>query len=799
MKTAFRKVWRDLWRNKGRTILVVMSITAGVLAIGMITASNLMMEGQLAAANRASNPSHGRITLTRPIDQKMLEDLERLPGIVRADGRLSYSVQWRKSPLDEWQEGTLRSLPDYENQKLDLLELYEGSWPGREDVVVPYNQIDTFHVPDLNETLYFKINEREKAYPVNGVIRDPVALVPPFDEVPSFYVSRDTFQNITGYFSFIQVRVIVPEYSPEAVQEAADQIEQSLRRGGIEVNYVSPTDPGDHWAQATMDGVGLIMTIMAVSSLGLSTFLIINTMNALMVQQIPQIGMMKTVGGLTRQITTIYLAGVAVYGLLALFIAVPAGAFAGNALARWLLTFINVPPEPFTLVGQSLLLQLLTGLLAPLLAGLYPILRGVAIPVAQAISNYGVGQGQYGFRFMDRVMTRIHGIPRLAILALRNTFRRPGRVALTQITLTFAGAIFMMVLSTHQSFQFTLDRIFEGFGFDVLIIFEQNQLIEEIVPLAESRPSVQHAEMWIFSGGFASPAEPKPGAETDRASIDIRGAPADSELYVPQLVAGRDFDTRDGHAILFNQKIAGELGITIGDQVVIEIPGYDETTWTIVGLILDLGANAGQQSVYVPRDSLARDLNMIGRSRVIEVKGSEDTLTAQTAVEKDIVDFFESRGKRVSYSTTALENKELANAQFSILTTILLLMTVLIAAVGGFGLSGTLSINVMERTREIGVMRAVGASSVDIGRIFIGEGLLLGLVSWLTAIPLSAAAGKQFVNALGTIIDFPFEYRYSAESIWLWFGIIFLISITASWLPARRATRISVRESLAYE
>ena len=129
----------------------------------------------------------------------------------------------------------------------------------------------------------------------------------------------------------------------------------------------------------------------------------------------------------------------------------------------------------------------------------------------------------------------------------------------------------------------------------------------------------------------------------------------------------------------------------------------------------------------------------------------------------------------------------------------LLIMTVLIAAVGGFGLSGTLSINVMERTREIGVMRAVGASSADIGRIFMGEGLLLGMISWLAAIPLSAVAGAQFVIALGQILDFPFEYLYSAQSIWLWFGIILVISISASWLPSRRATQISVRESLAYE
>ena len=799
MKTAFRKVWRDLWRNKGRTLLVVMSISAGVLAIGMIIASNTLMEKQLAASHAASIPSHGRISLTGLIDFDTLENLENLPGVVLADGRLAMGIQWRSSPNEPWREAMLRAMPDYENQKLDLIELYEGHWPGRDDVAVAFNQIDTFFVPGLDQPIYFKVNDRAREYPVEGVIRDPVGLAPPFDEVPSFYVSTDTFVNISGFEGYSQVRITVPEYSEAAVEEAADQMERSLRRLGIEVSYVFPTDPHDHWAQGTMDGVGLIMTIMAISSLALSTFLIINTMNALMMQQVPQIGMMKTVGGLSRQIMSIYLAGVAVYGLLALVIAVPAGALAGNAMASWLLAFINVPPDPFTLVWQSLLLQLLTGLMVPLLAGLVPVLRGVSIPVARAISSYGVGQGQYGFRLMDLLMTRVRSFPRMVLLALRNTFRRPSRVAMTQITLTFAGAIFMMVLSTQQSFRFTLDQIFDGLGFDVILIFEQEQRVDEIIALTETRPGIEHAEMWIFTSGIARPFEPKADAAYDQKAIDVRGAPANSELYVPQIVAGRELHPQDGHAILFNQKIAGELGVGINDRVVLELPGYEDTTWTIVGLILDLGAQAGQQSVYVHMETLAEDMNMTGRARVVEVTGIDKSLAAQQQIEQDLTDFFESKGLRVSYSTTALENKELANAQFDVLATVLLMMTVLIAAVGGLGLSGTLSINVLERTREIGVMRAVGASSADIGRIFMGEGILLGLLSWLVAIPLSAAAGQQFVLALGQILDFPFDYRYSAQSIWLWFVIMFVISMTASWLPARRATRISVRESLAYE
>jgi putative ABC transport system permease protein len=153
----------------------------------------------------------------------------------------------------------------------------------------------------------------------------------------------------------------------------------------------------------------------------------------------------------------------------------------------------------------------------------------------------------------------------------------------------------------------------------------------------------------------------------------------------------------------------------------------------------------------------------------------------------------------VTFTWTEKDFRRQQDAAFSIITNILQVMTVLMAAVGSLGLSGTLSINVYERRREIGVMRAVGASSLDVALIFIGEGLLLGIASWVVAVPLSYVGGKLFVDALGAVFGLPFLYRYPMDGAMIWMGVIIVLSVVASWLPARRATQISVRESLAYE
>jgi ABC-type lipoprotein release transport system permease subunit len=81
----------------------------------------------------------------------------------------------------------------------------------------------------------------------------------------------------------------------------------------------------------------------------------------------------------------------------------------------------------------------------------------------------------------------------------------------------------------------------------------------------------------------------------------------------------------------------------------------------------------------------------------------------------------------------------------------------------------------------------------------MGEGLLLGVLSWAQAVPISLLASRYFVQVLGEVIDFPAVYHFSVNGVWIWLAIVVALSLLASWLPSQRATQISVRESLAYE
>jgi putative ABC transport system permease protein len=194
-----------------------------------------------------------------------------------------------------------------------------------------------------------------------------------------------------------------------------------------------------------------------------------------------------------------------------------------------------------------------------------------------------------------------------------------------------------------------------------------------------------------------------------------------------------------------------------------------------------------------------REVGLSGRGTTAWVAVTPDTGATQLKVEKDLREALNARGLKVGGTQTEEAIRVQNENQFGILTTMLLVMSALIAGVGAIGLAGTLSINVLERRREIGVMRAIGASSLQIAMLFVGEGLILGLMAWLIAIPLSIPVGQLFSLVIGQVINFGIVYQFSWTGALQWLIIVVVLSILGAALPAWRATRISIRESLAYE
>jgi len=141
-----------------------------------------------------------------------------------------------------------------------------------------------------------------------------------------------------------------------------------------------------------------------------------------------------------------------------------------------------------------------------------------------------------------------------------------------------------------------------------------------------------------------------------------------------------------------------------------------------------------------------------------------------------------------------------ATQALNTLVIFLLIMAILIAFVGSIGLTGTMSINVLERTREIGVMRTIGAVDRVIMQSVIIEGLVIGLITWLLAIVLSFPISSLLLTIIGeAMMGSALTLSFTPLGILFWLAVVIVLSVFASIPPARNAARLTINEVLAYE
>jgi len=275
--------------------------------------------------------------------------------------------------------------------------------------------------------------------------------------------------------------------------------------------------------------------------------------------------------------------------------------------------------------------------------------------------------------------------------------------------------------------------------------------------------------------------------------------PSTSTLIDPVITSGRWLTTGDENAIVIGNHLLNMFpDLKIGDWLRIKIDDK-ETRWHIVGFYSITG-NVNPPLLYVNYEYLSQIIGAPGQVFSLRVLTRQHDAATQKQISDQLKALFEERGIQVGSSQLGADFITSQKASTDILVYFMLVMATLIAVVGGLGLMGTMSINVLERTREIGVMRAIGASNLDIQSIVIVEGMVIGMISWAISILLSIPITVALTTGVGLAIltaPLPPVFGLSAIIAWLIFTIV--LGTIASALPARRASRLTVRDTLAYE
>ncbi|MCA9960629.1 MAG: ABC transporter permease, partial [Anaerolineales bacterium] len=420
---------------------------------------------------------------------------------------------------------------------------------------------------------------------------------------------------------------------------------------------------------------------------------------------------------------------------------------------------------------------------------------GVSITTHKALNSLGIDSSASQQGLIERLFAQIQQalpLQRPFIISLRNTIRKKGRLALTLATLIMGTALFIAVLSIRSSVAATVDDFLRYHRYDVSIALSRSYRAAQVEPLALQVPGVVAVESWLSGSARRVYAD-----NSTSESIAIVAAPADTQLMEPELEAGRWLLPNEGNTVVVNTDFRDEYpDLGLGDEVVLEENGR-QLTWRIVGIV---PTAANGPTAYVDYDTYSHAMRRIGQATSVKIITDRHDVAYQDEMAVRVVNYLESAGIRVGSSRTIESVRASNEYRFNIVVWFLILMAVLLATVGGLGLTTTMSINILERIREIGVLRAIGASDGAVRLIVLGEGVVIGLLSWvlgsLLSLPLSRLLSRQVGLAL---LGIPLDYKFALDWTFIWLLLVVLLAVVASLGPARSASKLTIREVLAYE
>lgn len=772
LSPRWRKVLRDLWVHRSRSLLVVLSIAVGLIAVGAIGGARAHIAQSVGETYPALKPASIRL-LGAPFGNDVVEAVRALEAVEEAAGRRTMRLRVQQ-PDGEWANLELWAAQDWGAHTINKVRPEVGAWPPPDGHLV----LERTSLAHLGVTVGDRLaveteGGRRLELPIAGTGHDMHVIPAGLTGRSYGYISFATLEILGQPPAYNELLVTVAERATDErhLTAVADQVADLMEQRGAPVLRRWIPEPGKPPLDAMLSTFLLILSALGYFMLAMSGFLVVNTVSALVAQQVRQIGVMKAVGARPLDVALLYLGGALGYGVLALALGIPLGAVGAAGLSGLIAAVINLEVANNGIIPTVLAEQVALGLLLPGAAALLPVLGAARTTVREAISATGLSPGAQGGS-----MTRIRFLPRPLLLSLRNTFRRKARLALTLAALTLGGALFISVFSLRASLLATLDQMSGYWAYDVEVNLTTAQPAGPLLELLRGTEGVTAAEAWGYEYAFVN----RPDGSRSRNEITKLAPPAGSAMIHPTLLAGRWLESGDSRAAVINTDLLkAEPDLRLGGDLVLNQEHYH-----IVGIATSqiMGPIA-----YVPAEGAP-------------VRRLVATTSYPEAAAKRLEERLASAGYLVEEATTGRKIRQTPEQMFNLLVGFLLLMAMLMALVGGLGLTGSMSLSVLERTREIGVMRAVGASNTAVISVVLAEAATTGLLSWalgtVLAWPLgwglSAAVGVQFLNA-------PLSYTFAPAGALLWLGVALLLSAIAAWLPARRASRLSVREVLSYE
>jgi putative ABC transport system permease protein len=803
-RPRWQKIVSDLWSNRARSLLVIASILVGLFAIGVIANLFVLIRSDMESGYAATNPANIFISSSL-YNKSFLDHIRHLSGVRQAEGSRNILLRLQSAPA-EWTNVQLIAEPDFEGTLINQVKLVNGQWPPKDrEIVIEGSKISRTNARVGDQITFELPSGDQRQLKLVGVVQDQSVGAGGSGSGGFFaapvrgYVTQDTLewleQPAPTLLNTMYITLEGDGKNTGYMEQVSMQIADDLKNNGMDVSSNSVRGTYLHPNQDLVQAISGVLFVLGLLVVFLSGFLITNTLQALLEQQVQQIGIMKSVGARRWQIVQIYMVLILVYGLLAFILAVPLAYQVSGRLIGFLSTQLNFASQGPQWIPWVIALEGILALVVPQVAAFLPIWKGTGISVQEALS--GIRQGakaQDGW--LDQRIANIRRFSRPIRIAIRNVFRRKGRLVLTLITLTTGGAIFIATFGVQVSMQRFVYQIGRYFLADVNVTFARPYRVDEVQQLLYNVPGVAYIEAWASARAQVLLPDGSVGED-----MNVLAPPADSRLVVPVLIQGRWILPGDQNSIVLNELFLTRFpDLKVGDTLRLQI-NKEIKDWVVVGFFRFAGKVTGFMG-YTNYDYLSQQTGQVHQATLYRVVSNvpKSTPQQQAALANALDTTLRQNNYAIADVSAGSDMIKKAAGGFGILTGFLLFLACLIALVGSIGLAGTMSMNVMERTREIGVLRAIGATNRILMKMVIVEGMLIGMISWILSSLLSVPIGKLISdNITQAVFGAPSQPGYPISGFAIWLGVVILLSILASVMPARSAAQLTIREVLSYE
>jgi putative ABC transport system permease protein len=793
-----RKSLADVLRRKAHSIAIVIAI---LIAVGGLTAVNVADNSLVSAyAFSVDQPGADRnITLT--VDRStpsLLSSIARVSNVAALQVSTIMTTQWHVAAAPGHVDFTIVGYPDPRHAPLTPFQLIAGRYARAGEIVLEYGDEALQHV-SLGDLVTLDAAHGHVALRVAGFSRTPgtnpaitgkaigYMSTAGLDRLPAYQYVPGSVQRQPLRTQEIALRL----RSPADYQATVSALAPILRGHGTTVLGVFPPAHGAPVGQ--LRGILSLVRVLLLVALTLALILLLNSVTALVAQQTPVIGTMKALGATSARIVRGYVTTILIYCTIAAPLGIGLGILIGGRVASALETSIPIAPGPTLVSAGTLGLALGVGFAVPVLAALIPLWLTSRISVREALSAWGVASVEVRSRgpvarFASRRLARA---PQTIWLGLRGLFRRPWRAALSIVTVAIAAAAFLIVQTLATSVNSSIGSVWGNFRADVEVYVGGQQSFTQITAFLRQIPNVGRIER---VGWF--------GSQTPWGKVAVWGIEPDTRIYHPQMTGGAWFSRRASGVALISDDLAERSGLRVGSRLTLPGPGGDRTmtlsvTGTIHESVDDLtqvgavvlpvnelyelegarGSHIGDYTNRVLVQSVNRSAPAVDRlTRAIDNAGRQAAIDAQR--DGPVAEVFTFHDEVVRHQRGFLP-----------VDALLFAVAVLVAAVGVLGLADALAASVVDRRRDIGLLRSLGATGRRVAAVFWIEALALSATAWLVAAAAGIPLARLFIVLFRRTV-MPTEFHFEPGTLALMVVSTLVVSTLAAIVPAHRAAAL---------